>query len=299
MIHFSYKTAKSISICCASVFLLSLAPSQDIPLLKRVQEYWKEGDYSLAKKQIQSYLTKNPNSEIAEELHLLLGDLYVQEGNFLMALEEYAFLEKEELQKKVFYNKALCLYEEKQPQNLLNLYSEISAYPNLTQEQIDSIRYLTGTSLFSSKNNQEKEEQTLSKITELFELCQGTAFEEHSLPSLIEIYLLQGEKTKAANCYLSLAKNNKEQAPNLVFSAALLLTESNPEKALLLFKEVRALDAPQKGEAAYNSIALQYSLKQFKDLLASYKEYSEVLNENELKKTSLLVGKSLYYLQDY
>jgi hypothetical protein len=299
MIHFSYKAVKNISLCCTSFFLLSLAPSQDIPLLKRVQEYWKEGDYSLAKKQILAYLEKNPHSEITEELHLLLGDLYVQEGNFLTALEEYSLLEKRELQNKVFYNKALCLYEENKPHELLSLCDKINEHPSLTQKQINSIRYLTASSLFDWKNTHEKETRVLSKIIELFELCQGTEFEVHALPPLVEVYLMQGEKTKAAECYLSFAKSNQEQSSNLIFSAALLLTEENPERALDLFKQVLALNSPQKGEATYNTIALQYTLKQFKDVLFTYEVYAEAMNDRELKKASLLIGKSLYYLKDY
>ncbi|MBS0628065.1 MAG: hypothetical protein JSS09_07635, partial [Verrucomicrobia bacterium] len=117
MHKFSYKIAKLLSLSLASTVILSLSPAQpptqDVPLLKRIRDYWKEGDFSLAKKQIRLYLEKNPEGTLSEELHLLLGDLYLQEGNFISALEEYACLKSSDLQEKSFYNEAICLYETK------------------------------------------------------------------------------------------------------------------------------------------------------------------------------------------
>ncbi len=82
MALFPYKAAVQLSLLCASCTLFSAETStQEARFLKRMKEYWKEGDFDTAKKQIRSYLEQHQASNLNEEMHLLLGDLYLKEGN--------------------------------------------------------------------------------------------------------------------------------------------------------------------------------------------------------------------------
>lgn len=304
MVTFSFKKAKQISYCCGSLILLSLTsakgPSQDISLLKRAREHWQEGDFSLAKRQIRTYLEKHPEGDLREELHLLLGDLYLQEGNFSAALEEYQIIQKPELSEKIFYNKALCLYETKKSEELLILVDTIHEQKNLSDEQIHSLRYLSALSLFTSQKEQNfKNKDLLEKATSLFESCKKTEFSSQSLPFLANLYLLNGEKQKAASCYLSLAQEDPSQAPDLLFEAALLIAEKNSDQALKLFRKILTLNSSKKSSAAYNCMILQYQEKQFKDVVLTYEENVNLFNSSQKANVSYLLGKSLYALNDF
>ncbi len=193
MRKFSYKTAKLVSSSFLACILLSLSPpqstSQDVPLLKRIRDYWKEGDYSSAKKQIQIYLERNPVGELSEELRLLLGDLYVREGNFASALEEYALLKKTELKEKSFYNEAVCLYETKNYKELLALTKLIPSQKQLSFEQTRSIKYLCGLALEESKDP-----AVFHDAVAMFEACKNTPFAPKALASLISLHLSRGDE---------------------------------------------------------------------------------------------------------
>ena len=160
-----------LSLICASCTLFSAETStHEARFLKRMKEYWKEGDFDTAKKQIRSYLEQNSTSNLNEEMHLLLGDLYLKEGNFLSALDEYNQINKEELKEKIFYNKVLCFYETDNAQELAAISKTFSSKENLTLEQKNSVRYLCASGLFEHfMSSQGKDPLVLEKCKELLE----------------------------------------------------------------------------------------------------------------------------------
>lgn len=298
MRKFSCKMAKLLSFSLASSVILSLSPaqppSQDVPLLKRIRDYWKEGDFSLAKKQIALYLEKNPNGDLTEELHLLLGDLYLQEGNFDSSLEEYSLLKRNDLKEQSFYNEALCLYQTKNYKELLNHNEILSSQKQLTSHQIQSIRYLCAVSLQESKDP-----SVYHKAIALFEACKGTSFYAQALPPLIALYLSHDEIDKATDCYLALAKIDPVQAPDLLFQAAALQSSSHPSTALELFQNVLSSSSIHKSAAAYNILILLYQTQQFKELVTAHEETHLLFSSKEKEDAAYLTGKSFYHLQEY
>jgi hypothetical protein len=299
MFKFSSKAKKRLSICFGSCFLLSIPAqaSQDISLLKRVREHWKEGDFSLAKKQIRAYLEKNPDPDLGEELHLLLGDLYLQEGNFASALEEYTHVTKESFLEKILYNKALCLYEEKKVVDLLDLVENIeSKGTSLKKEQTDSIKYLLAKILYELP---EKEEGSTKQAIALFESLLKSSFDQTALIYLTNLYLEINEKEKASCCYLSLAKKNPPEKADLLFEAAILIADTQKEKAIHLFQDILQLDSPKKGPAAYNALLLKYQMGAFKEAVLFHEANASIFSQEQTPKIALLLGKSLYTLQNY
>ena len=201
MALFPYKAAMQLSLLFASCTLFSAQPPmQEAQFLKRMKEYWKEGDFETAKRQIRSYLEQNPNPVLCEEMHLLLGDLYLKEGNFLSALEEYDQIKKEELLDKLFYNKVLCFYETNKVEQLLDISKSFASHPTITLEQKNSIRYLCASNFFEySIASQNKDLNVLEKSKELFESCAGTPFENLSFYPLARLNELHGNKKQAAS----------------------------------------------------------------------------------------------------
>jgi tetratricopeptide (TPR) repeat protein len=301
MALFPYKAAMQLSLLCASCTLFAAQnPTQEARFLKRMKEYWREGDFETAKKQIVAHLEEDPDSDLSEEMHLLLGDLYLKEGNFDSALEEYEKLTKEELQEKVYYNRVLCFYETDKVEELILISKTFSAQPNLSVDQRNSIRYLCASSLFESfVAADEKDLEILEQAKELFESCAGTSFESLSLYPLARVYEITGNKKQSASYYEAAAKFHPDLEVQFLFQSAILRSEVAPELAISTFEEIFASPSPKQSEALYNCLLLQYKMKNFKSLVATYEKNYHLLNEDQAKTVIQFYGKSLYQLGEF
>jgi tetratricopeptide (TPR) repeat protein len=304
MANFPFKAVSKLSLLCSSLILSSLSsapiPSKDAQFLKRMKEYWKEGDYDLAKRQIRSYLEENPSCGLGEELHLLLGDLYLKDGNFESALEEYNLITKESLRDKTLYNKVLCLYETGKTQELADISGTFASSEALNLEQKNSIRYLCAYALFEYLGSQEEKDSDITKRTkELFEDCKGTSFENLSFYPLAKLYESEGQKKEAASYYEAASRAHPDQKADLLFQAALLRSEVAPELAIAGFEEIVSLDSPKQSSALYNCLLLHYKLSEFSELVAMYERHQSLIDPSLHVSVANLVGKSLYHLKQF
>ncbi len=301
MALFPYKAAMQLSLLCASCTLFSAQPpTQEARFLKRMKEYWKEGDFETAKKQIVGYLEQDPNSNLHEEMHLLLGDLYLKEGNFKSALDEYNQLSKEDLLEKVYYNKVLCLYETDNTEELSVISKTFASQEKLSIEQKNSIRYLCASSLFEYFIASKKEDLLiLNRSKELFESCAGTSFETLSFYPLARIYELNGSKKLAASYYEAAAPFHPELSNQFLFQSAILRSEVAPELAIPIFEHLFSFPSPKQSEALYNCLLVQYKTKKFKDFVTTYEKNYHLLNLDHDTSIIQFLGKSLYQLGDF
>src|SRR5262249_53394419 len=89
----------------------NVASPQEALLLRRITEYWKDGDYSTVKRQVIDFLTKNPNTPLRDPLNCMLGDLYFQERNYQQALASYDSIQNPEIREKIFFNHLQAHFE--------------------------------------------------------------------------------------------------------------------------------------------------------------------------------------------
>ncbi len=300
MARFPYKAAMQLSLLCASFTLCSAQPvSQGAQFLKRMKEYWKEGDLETAKRQIRSYLEKDSTGDLQEEMHLLLGDIYLKEGNYLSALEEYNLLQKEDLQEKIFYNKTLCFYETDQTQELVQIAETFPSHSSLSLEQKNSIRYLCASNFFeNAMKAADKDLVLLEKSKELFTSCAGTSFEPLSLYPLARIHEITGQNILAASYYEAASKCHPDADAHFLFQAALLRSEEAPELAITTFKKLFPASSKQS-EALYNCLLLQYKTKQLKEFISTYETHHHILNKEQEIAANYLLGKSLFHLEEF
>lgn len=290
----SCKRLRILLITGLGLFIISpsyATPPQDISLLKRVRDYWAEGDFSLAKKQITQYLEENPQSDLLEELSALLGDAYMQEGNFTSALLAYDNVHKTSLCKKTAYNRAICLYETKQTEELFSTLEQTGA-SFLSAKQYYSLSYLCACRLFEEKIR-------LDEAISLASRCEQSELRTPALFLLSNILRTQGNLKQAALCYLTLAKELPNQEPSLLFEAACLFSSNTPEKALSLFTKLSSCAFPKQGESVYNVLLLQSQLQHYREVVLFYEANHKLLSEERELSSLYLVGKSLYQLRDY
>ena len=51
-------------------------------LIRRIAEFWKDGDFGIVKTQIIAFLDKYPESELKDYFLGILGDIYLQENKY-------------------------------------------------------------------------------------------------------------------------------------------------------------------------------------------------------------------------
>src|SRR3990167_6977509 len=70
--------------------------------LRRIADFWQEGEYQLAKIQMEEFITEYPKSSFFEPLCVALGDLSLREKNFSVALNYYSKVKSPEYFEKIF-----------------------------------------------------------------------------------------------------------------------------------------------------------------------------------------------------
>src|SRR5579872_2076941 len=92
-------------------FLAYAESDEEALFLRRIADFWEEGEYQIAKSQMEEFIVEFPESSFSDALCAALGDLYLREKNFSTALNYYARIQTPEISTQVFLNRMHCLYE--------------------------------------------------------------------------------------------------------------------------------------------------------------------------------------------
>ncbi len=292
------------AITCLLVPLEAVDSShtQEAFCLKRIREYWKEGDTLAARKQTLAYLERFPNSDVREELHLFLGDVCLQEQNYAEALEHYQQIEKSSLHNQIAYHKILCLHELREHTELLSAVEKEKNLSIFSKEEQQSLHYLQANANFQlakQESSIEKKQKLLQLALREFSLCMGTPYETHSLLPLAYTYKMLGNEHMASSCFLRVAQINGERKEDFLFEAALLQSKFSHDAAIDTFQQIIRLKKNHTAEAAYNYLMLLFQDKRYKEVVLHYEEVKLFIPPQLIPKIEYAVGKSLYMLGDY
>src|SRR3989338_1376902 len=70
-------------------FLHSVETEEEGLFLRRIADFWQEGEYQIAKSQMEEFIVEYPESPFSDALCAALGDLFLREKNFSTALNYY------------------------------------------------------------------------------------------------------------------------------------------------------------------------------------------------------------------
>ena len=271
--------------------------------LRRIADFWQEGEYQIAKHQIEHFLTLFPDSIHSETLQAALGDLYMKEKNYLTALDHYAQTNSKMCEPQLFLNKLHCLY---QLQWHATLADECEAYlaqnPALEKEFYENAAYLLAISLYQLSLNNASDAKMLGAIAKraapYFEALQHTTYAFELAQARAHMYTLLQEFDLASAIYLELAKNQPE-APELLFQAAQLLSKHDQKAALDIFYTIAAKNCFLSKEAIYNALVLLFEDGQFAQIIDNKTTFLESVDIDKTGIVHLIVGKSLLSLNEY
>lgn len=287
------------------VKILALEPQSDEEafLVRRIAEFWKDGDYQIVQSQILTFLEKYPESTLRDHLKGILGDLYLQKDQYERALDVYNDIGRKDVYEKTLINKMQCLYE-------LGQYKAISesGLPFLTNsipsvdERRDEFNFLMAESFFRRSLTQESREvkaELAARAKPLYHALDGSIYSGIAEFALAEIYRQLGDFPDAARMYQELATKHPDQREDLLFHAGNLQAQFKPEQAIATFSEIIALGGVRAGEATFNRMLIYYQLGHYHDVINAYDHVQAYIPENKQNLFHLVVGKSHFSTEDY
>ena len=272
-------------------------------LIRRIAEFWKDGDFAIVKTQIVDFLDKYPNSTLKDYFLGILGDIYLQDNDYEKALTTYQSIVESSVKEKTIINKLQCFYE-------LDQYAELTqaGRPYLSsksaeiQDRKEELYFLMGESLFRRALDEEHVETRLELAREAegyYEQLPSVRYTEVSEFALAEIAAMLGKYEAGAKAYAALAEKHPGMREDLLFQVASLEAKFNKGGAAETFRKVKEMDGNRASEATFNLIVLLFQNDEFEEVIESYEKIAANVPEEYIPTFNFIVGKSFFSLGDY
>lgn len=267
-------------------------------LIRRIAEFWKDGDFGIVKTQIVDFLDKYPDSKLKDYFLGILGDIYLQENNYEGALTTYQDIQDPGVVEKTILNKLQCYYELDQYDALANDGRPfLSSTSSNIQGRKEELYFLMGEALFRKSLDEENAQmkQTLAREARgYYEKLQGSQYGEITEFALAEIAGTLGEYEAAAVAYLNLAEKHPNMKEDLLFQVASLEAKFNKLGAAETFRKVKDMDGKRSKEAAFNLMVLLFQNEEYEEVITTYENVAPFVPEEYQPTFNFIVGKSFF-----
>lgn len=272
-------------------------------LIRRIAEFWKDGDYAIVKTQIHEFTKKYPTSALKDYLQGILADLFLQENQYEQALAIYSTISDPSVYEKIILNKLQCYYELNKYENLFKEGEKFltNSSPEF-KERKNEFHFIMAESYFRYSLTLQDEKQQAAFATKaqpLYEELANTEYADVSSFALAEIYRTLKQNAKGVELYLTLAEKHPTKKESLLFNAALLEANLNKQSSIAIFDRVIALNGPKAGDAAFNRLLLYFQTEQYESVVNQHRLVYPYVPENQMTTFNFIVGKSFYNLEDY
>lgn len=272
-------------------------------LIRRIAEFWKDGDFSIVKTQIVDFLDKYPDSSLRDYFHGILGDIYLQENNYEKALSTYQSIKDEKVAQKTLLNKLQCYYELDQYRQLANDGRPyLSSKVKEVQERKEELYFLMGEALFRQALETDKKDEKISLAREArghYESLPKRQYSEIAEFALAEIYAMTGEYEKGAAAYRGLVEKHPNMEEDLLFQVGSLEAKYNKLGAAETFRKVKELEGERSHEATYNLLALLFQNEEYEEVIETHAVLSSNVPEEYLPTFNFIIGKSYFSLGQF
>lgn len=284
-------------IFCLIFPLLGRAENEEEALfLRRIADFWQEGEYQIAKSQMEEFIEDYPESPFSDALCAALGDLFLREKNYSNALNYYSQVQSPEFVQKVFLNRMQCLYE---MQWYATLADECEAYlevdPNI------QVTYFLAVALYHQCINTSKESDQPLKLAErarpYFETLYKSELSQEVAQGYAHLSCILKDYTKATEIYIDLANKNPAMEEEMLFQVALIQSEYDKVLSLGTFDQIYKMGRKRAKEAAYNRMVLAFELGRYEDL--TDEQLFNQVPPDRIGSMRLFRGRSLLQLKRY
>ena len=272
-------------------------------VVRRIAEFWKDGDFQIVKTQIIDFLNKYPKSELKDYFLGILGDIFLQENAYEEALSNYKQIHDYSIIEKTILNKLQCYYELDHYQDLAKEgRSFVSSNSQAIENRQQELHFLMGEALFRQAL-QETETSTKKALAQeakpYYQHLAESQYKETCDFALAEIAVISEEYESAAAAYLALAENHPNMKEDLLFQVATLQSRFNKIEASETFRTVKEMKGNHAKQAAFNLIMILFQNGNYQEVTQTYEKISSQVPEEVQPTFNFIVGKSFFSLGDY
>lgn len=276
---------------------------QEALFVRRIADFWQEGEYQIVKNQIEEFLKEYPNSSFSQMLHETLGDLYVREKNMKGALLQYSRITDPQIIDRVFLNRMQCLFE---LQWYATLADECEAYlqkENLNAEAKLQATYFLAIALYQQCLNTQDDSTELSRLAlraqPYFQFLLKSDLSQDAAHAFVHLCCILKDFVSASQIYLHLAEQDHEHREEMLFQAALLQAEFDKTLAMKTFHEVASLQGNRAHDALYNQLVLSYDAGKYEEVLSHKDELMAQIPLEQQSSARLFFGRSYLQMKQY
>jgi hypothetical protein len=284
---------------CIASPIDTVSPRSDVSreealFLRRIADFWEEGEVQIAKAQMEGFLGQFAVSPYSDTLRMTLGDLLLREKNFQDALQYYAQITSPKLENQVFLRRMECLYHLEWHATLAD---ECEAYLQSSSEsktEADRLEVMTlfTMALYEQCLTGSKEEAVLQTLAErakpYFSTLSSAEVSVEVLSALAHLQIILKDFASASQLYLDLASSREEFA----FQAALSQAKYDKQLALTTFQKIGEESKQFQAEATYNQLVLLFDLGRYEEIVEKENHWAQTVVPSKKAIAHLLVGQS-------
>lgn len=273
--------------------------------LRRIADFWQEGEVQLAKNQMEEFLDQFPRSSFSDLLCVALGDLYLREKNYQNSMNFYARVTAPEFSKRVFLSRMQCLYH---MQWYATLADECETFLQNQEEPLEGSQKLQGSyflaiALYHQCLNATKDPEALQKLAHraqpYFEMLFQSELSQEVGQAFAHLCCILKDFPKAAQIYIDLAKSDPNSREEMLFQAALIQAEYDKDLAIKSFSEIAHMGERRAKEAAYNRMVLSYESGHHDELVQAKEDFLDQMPQEREGMAHLFLGRSYLALKKY
>jgi len=269
--------------------------------LRRIADFWQEGEYGIAKSQMEAFLSSFPESRFSDPLRICLGDILLREKNFSAALASYADLSPE-FEAKAFLNRMQCLYNLEWYSTLADV-CERHLKNDLDPDTKHKTTFYLAIALYHQCLNASKEPEMLLKLAKRAEPHFETLLESDLSLEVSQAFAhlccILKEYRKAVNIYHDLAAKEPLVEDEMNFQAALIQAEYDKDLAIQSFEQIEKKGQVRAKEAAYNRLILSFEAGRHDEIANGKEGILASLSDERNGMGRFFIGRSLLALKKY
>jgi len=272
--------------------------------LRRIADFWQEGEVQLAKNQMEEFLFQFPESAFSDLLCVALGDLYLREKNYQNAVNFYVRVAAPEFSRRVFLSRMQCLYHMQWYATLADECEQfLQQEESLEENQKLQGSYYLAIALYHQCLNAGKDPDALQKLAEraqpYFEMLFHSELSAEVGGAFAHLCCILKDFPKASQIYLDLAKSDPSSREEMLFQAALIQAEYDKDLAIQSFSEIARGGEKRAKEAAYNRMVLSYETGHHDEIVQAKEEFLDQMPQEREGMAHLFLGRSFLALKKY
>lgn len=284
---------------------LSITPKteEEALFLRRIAQFYEEKEFALVQKEISQYIEQYSESPFWYQLHGVLGDIYLNQGEYTQAINVYKIVKDPLIQKDLAINYLIALFKSENYSDLISKGRELLQKELLeTEEDKQKLYFFMGSSLYELVMREEDIARKNTFAMEGKEYLEKVKEERHLLNAkerLAQIYSLLKEEKSSAAVYRDLAQRYPGFKERFLFQAAFMEVAYDKNEAIETFAEICHLGGELASDAALNRMILLFEEEKYSEVLLIKDQLVDLLGESHYPFLQYFLGKSYYLLEDY